>query len=337
MRTRSILLTLFLILLAACGGSSVEVETTSTTSLLAEVTATSTPGNPLVILVLPADLPREEAELYQKTVYDLAQAHGMRYQVRNTLSKEDVLMEGESLEVVIVFSEGIDLAVLAEEAGRVQFLAVNIPGLPDMPNISTIGAEGVAIDRQAFMAGYIGAMITEDYRIGILTLNDNDGLMAEAAFANGMQFYCGLCQKAYGPWYDYPIHIEIPSDELASRHPAYADPFLNYEAPLVYVYPEIATPELLDSMAQKGLYLISEDMPMEYLQSNWVVSLKPEILPAIQAIFPELLAGNGGQRLSIPIVLDDVNTELLSAGKQRLVQETLDDLQTGFIGTGINP
>jgi hypothetical protein len=32
-----------------------------------------------------------------------------------------------------------------------------------------------------------------------------------------------------------------------------------------------------------------------------------------------------------------VNTDLLSEGKLRLVQQTLDDLQAGYISTGVNP
>jgi len=337
-RNRTAAIFLLFILFASCAKPSQTPQPATNTPVpTAGATATSTPGIPLVILILPADLPKDESSQYQKTVYDLAQANGMRYQVLNTLTPADIALAGPDLKIVVVFPPDPGLAALVAAAPSVQFLAVGIPGLAAAPNLSTVGADGAPADRQAFIAGYIGAMIAEDYRIGILSMNDSQGMIAEAAFANGMHFYCGLCQKAFGPWYDYPIHIEIPPDELQTRYPAYADPFINYEAPVVYVYPGVATTDLLESMAQKGLLLIGENMPAQDLQSNWVVSLKPELIPAIQRIFPDLLAGRGGGTLPIPFTLADVNPGLLSEGKQRLVQQTLDDLQAGYISTGVNP
>ena len=338
MRNRLTAIFLFFILLASCTKPDQTPQPSTDTPVpTAGATATSTPGIPLVILVLPADLPKDESSQYQTIVYELAQANGMRYQLLNTLTIADITLAGPDLKIVVVFPPDPGLAALVAAAPSVQFLAVGIPGLAPASNLSTVGADGAPADRQAFMAGYIAAMVTDDYRTGILSMNDAQGMTAEAAFANGVHFYCGLCQKAFGPWYDYPIHIEIPPDELQSRYPAYADPFINYDAPVVYVYPGIATTDLLESMAQKGLLLIGENMPAQDLQSNWIVSLKPELIPAIQRIFPELLAGRGGQTLPIPFSLADVNPGLLSEGKQRLVQQTLDDLQAGYISTGVNP
>jgi hypothetical protein len=345
-RNRTAVLFLFLVFastllsagLTACAQPTpTPVGPTSTPVPTAAPTATGTPGIPLVILVLPADMPKNEASQYQTAVYDLAQANAMRFQVLNTLTAADITLAGPDLRIVIVLPPDPGLATLAAEAPSVQFLAMGIPGLAPAPNISTIGAEGAPVDQQAFMAGYIAAMITEDYRIGILTLDNSKGQTATAAFTNGLHFYCGLCQKAFGPMYNYPIHQTIPSDELQTRYLPYSDTFRMYQAPTVFVPPDVATIDLLEYMAQNGLLLIGEEMPVPDLQANWVASLKPELIPAIQRIFPDLLAGRGGQTLAVPITLADVNTDLLSEGKLRLVQQTLDDLQAGYIGTGVNP
>jgi hypothetical protein len=88
---------------------------------------------------------------------------------------------------------------------------------------------------------------------------------------------------------------------------------------------------------QNDMKIVSVDMSVSDLQANYIVSLKPQLLPAIQQIFPDLLAGRGGQTLALPLVLADVNSDLLTEGKLRLVQQTLDDLQAGFISTGVNP
>jgi hypothetical protein len=295
------------------------------------------PASALAILVLPVDLPAEQANAYQTLIYNLAQANSMRFQVLNSLTQDDMQREAPALKIVVALPPDPGLEALVSANPAVQFLAIGIPALTPAVNLSTIGAEGAPVDRQAFLAGYIAAMITQDYRVGILTSNDASGLIAERAFINGMHFYCGLCQKAFGPWYDYPIHVEIPTEEPASRYAPYSDAFKMWEAPTVYVYPGIANVELLEHMAYLDLYMIGEEMLMQDLAANWVVSLKPDFTPAIQALFADLVAGRGGQTIGAPLILGNVNSELLTEGKLRLVQETLDELQAGRINTGVNP
>ncbi|KAF0109089.1 MAG: hypothetical protein FD146_133 [Anaerolineaceae bacterium] len=339
MRTRLAAILLLFILLASCAQpTATPVGPTSAPVPTAAPTVTGTPGIPLVILVLPADMPRDESGQYQTAVYDLAQANGMRYQLLNTLTTADITLAGPDLKIVIVLPPDPGLAALAAEAPSVQFLAVSIPGLAAAPNISTIGAEGAPVDQQAFMAGYIAAMIADDYRIGMIGIRDDaKSDLAETAFRNGIRFYCGLCQKAFWTGYDYPVFNNIPTDTPLTQYPAYAIYLEQTAVSVAYVYPAVATPDLLFSLTDKDMLLIGEKMPSPDFQANWVVSLKPELFPAIQRIFPDLLAGRGGQTLGVPLTLTDVNTDLLSEGKLRLVQQTLDDLQAGYIGTGVNP
>jgi len=261
----------------------------------------------------------------------------MRFQVRNVLTVSDISTE-PGLKVVIALPPDPGLAGLAAAAPQVQFLGVGIPGLTAAANLSLIGTSGKPVDQQAFLAGYIAAMLSPDYRVGILTQEDNpSALIAETAFINGVHFYCGLCYPTFPPYYDYPLHIEIPADAPEGQYPAYADGLARYMVEVAYVYPEIATPDLLDYLSQKGIKIISESMPFEELLPEWVVSIQPEVISAIQKIFPDLVSGKGGQNLSTPLLLTDINPDLLTEGKQRLVEEVLSDLQAGFIDPGVNP
>jgi hypothetical protein len=282
-------------------------------------------------------MPSDQSSLYQTTVYDLAQQAGMRFQVRNALTVSDVSTE-PGLKVVIALPPDPDLTGLAAAAPQVQFMGVSIPGLTAAANLSLIGTSGKPVDQQAFLGGYIAAMLSPDYRVGILTQEDNpSALTAEAAFINGVHFYCGLCNPAFAPFYGYPLHIEIPADVPEGQYPAYADGLARYMVEVAFVYPEIATPDLLDYLYQKDILIISETLPSEDLRPGWVVSIQPEVISAIQKIFPDLVAGQGGQNLSTPLLLTDINPDLLTEGKQRLVEEVLNDLQAGFIDLGVNP
>ncbi len=189
MRQRLIILFVVIaVVLGGCGGKQPSATFTPvpTDTPLVPPTLTPAPSTPLAMLVVPADLDPKTSDLYQKTVYDLAQASNMRFQVRNTLTPADF---EPGLKVVVALPPDPGLAALAAAAPQVQFLAINIPGITPGGNISVLG-NSARPDVAGFLAGYTAAMITDDYRIGMLMPKDNpDALRALNAYAAGMVFY----------------------------------------------------------------------------------------------------------------------------------------------------
>src|SRR5688500_9616616 len=80
------------LILSACGTGESAATSTSipTDTPIVPPAATATPTVPLAVLVVPADLDPDTSNLYQKTVYDLAQASGFRFQVLNSLTPETI-------------------------------------------------------------------------------------------------------------------------------------------------------------------------------------------------------------------------------------------------------
>jgi len=297
---------------------------------IAVPTLTAAPATPLAILVLPADLDPDTSNLYQKTVYDLAQASGLRFQVRNALTAADL---EPGLKVVIALPPDPGIAALAVAAPQVQFLAINMPGVAAGGNISVLGDNSQS-DISAFLAGYTAALITEDYRIGMLMPKDNpDALRALNAYASGMVFYCGICRPFYYlPW-TFPQYLEIGAEEDPANYDAYADYLLqNFKVETIYLYPDIATQELMTYIGTTGMYTIGTVSP-EPRPAGWVMTIQPDVNQAIQNAWPGLISGQGGVTVQSPLGLADVDPALLSPGKQRLVEQTLSDLQAGLIGT----
>jgi hypothetical protein len=341
---RKLVFLLTLILLAACafpGGTA--TQTLAGPSSTPVPTASSTPvSTPLAILVLPADMDRTESDQYQKIVYDLAQANGLRFQVRNVLTPADVALEGSALKVVVALPPDPGLDALAAAAPTVQFLAVSISGLAAAPNLSSVGASGLPVDQQAFLAGYIAGMVATEWRVGILSQKDTPGGdAAVTAFRNGYHFYCGDC---FNPNFNqpnshglYPIPVRIPTDAPLSDYTGYANLLIQNFVKVAFLYPDIANSDLLSYMAQNGVLLISQTLPGEDVRPNWIASIQPDLNSALKSLFPELVAGNGGQVTPTPLFLTDVNPDLLSDAKLRLVQGVLDGLQNGTIGTGVTP
>jgi hypothetical protein len=339
-RTKHLLLLLTFLLLAACAGRATPTPVPATPAPTPNPSATPTVSAPLTILVLPADMPQNEKDSYQTLVYELAQANGMRWQVLNTLTPTDLSLVGDALKVVIVMNADPGLAALTAAAPEVQFLAVGIPDLPAAANLSTLGASGIPVDQQAFLAGYIAGMIAPEWKVGILYQKDTPaGTASRDAFTNGFTYYCGTCRNPLFPQPAgiFPITVPIPTDAKPGEYTAYADLLIRNFVKVAYIQPEIATPELLSYMAEDKMLLIGQSLTGEDVRPKWVASIQTDIVAAIKNIFPDLVAGNGGKVVPTPLVLMDVNPDLLGEGKLRLVQEVLEGLQNGTIGTGVTP
>jgi hypothetical protein len=323
---------LFVAILVACGQNVPEAAPTAipTETVIPTATFTATPSTPLAILVMPADLDPALYELYQSTVYNLAQQSGFRFQVRNTLSETDL---DPTVRVVIALppDPGPGIAALAASAPQAQFLAINIPGLTAGRNVSVLANE-VQTDVVAFMAGYIGAMIIDDYRIGMIYPDGNpDALGALDAFTNGKAYYCGTCRPFYYLPYDFPQSIPVPATEPQENHGGYAVYLIQQrEVDFIYVYPDLATPELLEYIGSSGAVQVGRS-----LQGNiplyWAASISPDTIGAIQSAWPNLMAGQGGQAVQSPMTITDVDETLLSPAIKAEAEHVLAELIAGRI------
>ena len=318
-------------ILSACGAGETPVVTPSpvpTDTPVPLPMLTATPTIPLAILVLPADMDVETSNLYQKTVYDLAQASGMRFQVRNALTTADL---EPGLKIVIALLTDPGISALAPAAPGVQFLAINIPNVAPGGNVSVLGGNSQP-EISGFLAGYTAAMVTEDFRIGMLMpKGDNDAIRMFNAYANGMKFYCGVCRPFYYlPW-TFPQFLEIPAEEDKNNYDAYADILiLQYKSRTLFIHPDIQTQDLVDYIGTTGVSMIGTITP-EQRPAGWIMTIQPDTIRAIQAAWNQLISGQGGITVQSPLGLSDIDLGLLSPGKQRLVQKTLDDLQAGLI------
>jgi len=279
---------------------------------------------------MPADLDPAMYELYQSTVYDLAQQAGFRFQVRNSLSEADL---EPTLRVVIALppDPGPGIAALAAAAPQTQFLAINIPDLTAGGNISVL-ANNIQTDIVAFMAGYIGALITEDYRIGMIYPDGNaEALSALDAYTNGKTYSCGICRPYYYLPYDFPQSIPIPATEPPENYGGYAVYLIQQrEVDFIYVYSDIATPELLAYVGSSGAVQVGSS-PQGSIPLYWAASITPDTIGAIQTAWPNLVAGQGGQAVQSPPKLTDVDANLLSPAKQAEAEQVLSELLAGRI------
>ena len=335
---QTLFILLFVAILTACGGNETP-EVAAPTAVpshtpLPPATPIPTLSTPLALLILPPDMDQAASDLYQKTVYDLALASGYRFQVRNGITPED--LADPTLKVVIALPPDPGVASYAPTAPNVQFLAVNIPDVTAGGNISVL-APNTQVELPAFLAGYTLAMLVNEYHIGMLyPEGDANAVAAVNAFNNGMRYYCGLCEGVYIDLISYPAILAIPANEDPAKYGGYANVLINdNRVGGLYIYPSLASDDLLSYVGTQGALLIGISRP-EPRPGGWVMTITPDTVKAIQSAWPQLIAGQGGQNVQSPLGLADVDPNILSEGKLRLVQETLDALVAGRILTS-NP
>ena len=302
-------------------------------------TPTPTPLPPLLVLLVPPEADPALAESLEPQFAQLALEEGLRFQIRQSISAEETASEVDYL-IALPPAPGLDGIVTA--APDTRFLAAGIPNLPESPNLIAIGSNRNVPDQNAFLAGYIAALTTPEFRTGVIGLDDSEHAEAiNAAFETGVRFFCGLCRSGVPPFYEYPIFISLPSTASEVEWRAIADFMADRIVRTVYVVPSAGgawREELLRHLAERGVYMIGESKPPEDIRDWWMVSMRqPDLEGIYLEYWPQLLNGETGIILPLPVQLADINPNLFSPGKQRLAEEILADLQAGLIGTGDVP
>lgn len=339
----AVLLLLLLSLAAsACGDANPPVVSPtpehgkSTTTVQPSETPEPTPTNtalpPLAILLAPPEADTGLVNSLQSGLEETITSEGLRWQVRQRLAPEDLVQE---LRLVIVVPPDPGVAELAASAPNTHFLAVGITGLQPASNLSLIGAGGVPPDQAGFMGGVIAAIITPDWRVGVISTSDTPGgVAARQGFVNGAIYFCGLCRPAYPPFYEYPVYVELPSGSSPSEWQTAADFLIERYVKTVYIYPEAGNESLRSYLAEKGVKLIGSEAPPAGLEGSWVASLRPDPLPAVLESVPALLSGESSLNVPVALQISDINPDLFSPGRQRLAKEIMADLLGGYIATG---
>ena len=300
------------------------------------LTPTPTPQPPLAVLLAATGADQAQISRLQTGLNDIVLAAGLRWQVWQQLTKNDLI---PSLRLVVVIPPDPGLAEWIAAAPDTQFLAIGIPGLEAAPNLTSIGADGDRTDQQGFIAGVIAAMLSDDWRVGVISLSDTlEGRSARTGFLNGVVYFCGLCRPAHPPFYEYPLYFELPSTASPAEWQEAANYMVDHAAATVYVYPGAGNESMLSILANAKVNIISSGEPPQAARSSWVVSLTSDPLPLIQNQVEGLLDGSlsGGQSLVVPIQFTQINPLIITPGKQRLAGQVLSDLQAGYIDTGVD-
>ncbi len=322
-------------------GAALQTQLTSTPTAVEEATSppspsptsTEIPGQAL--LVIPAGAHPTIVEALEAEVSNLTAQIGWQSQAVSQIQSTDF---DPTVRVVIAPAPDADLAELAAANPDIQFVAIGSAGLNPTSNLSVIGPQGFRPDQQAFLAGYLAAIVTPDWRVGVLSQAETPGGRAAVlGFSNGVRFFCGLCRPSYPPFVQYPVTAQTTTvDDPAVWQPV-LDQLLSNSLQTVYVAPGTENEAVWNYLADRGINLIGGVSPPETIRSSWLATVEPAPELALRELWPSLTAATGGMIVPLPFRYGEVNPDLVGTGRLQLAEAMITELLMGTVDTGVDP
>ena len=332
---------------AACNTGATETTPAISSSATPEIdtptaptqTSESLPPTPilaqtLVVFVVPPEADPATSEQIATTLSELAAAEGLDLEIRPSFTREDLSAE---IKILAAISPDPGLADLAGSAPAIQFLGIAIPGLEPMGNITVIDDQGISEGDIGFLAGYLAAVVSPEWRMGTISTSDTPGGQDHRnGFLNGAVFFCGLCQQIYPPFLNYPLLGEATSASTPEEWIGVANTLIDSAVETAYIAPGAGDNSLFEYLAGAEINLIGTSAPPPGLEASWIGTIGGDFQSAVRAAWPGLVSDQGGAKHTVKLTITNINPELFSPGRQRLVEKMLAELSAGFIDTGVN-
>jgi hypothetical protein len=296
-----------------------------------------TPLQKKLVLLAPAGSDMGLKDSATDFLQELAGTAGLSLQVVEAVDPASL---GTEVTGIVVLSPDPGVEILTQANPSIPVLAVGIPGIQGTGNLSVIPVDEAGADLQGFLAGYLAAVVTPDWRVGVISRSDSpQGKSFSLGFSNGVVFFCGLCRPVYPPYNAYPLVVNLPAEAGAADFQSAVDTLVSAGVTTVYVAPSVNDDALLQSLAQAGLSIIGSQLPPVGMEGNWVASVGIELAEILRLTGADWLAGQNPANLQgiVPVGFFHANPALFSPGRQELVNRFEKDLNTGYVDTGVDP
>jgi len=327
---------IFTFALSACvNNPPTQPQSTSTDILEATTVKSSTPTIPLETEVVDKTknifILLANSDRYVPDQSALAQLSSSMMEIGyEVLSSNDLPGSDQSFSFVLLFepsqetlshfqSDNIERLLIVQESSDVTTF--------DKP--STV-FEVSAADR-LFIAGYLSAMISNDWRVGgLLPSMTYHNTAADVVFQNGVVFLCGRCAPTFGPIVDFPITtlLSLPEDNDATLQ-AYGEISTN-KINTLYIPSAYLFDDLVILLKQSGVTIVSDTKPA-IDQSEWI---DYSIVDNLSGLIMDALSVSDEQDelVTKPVLFSVYATgKELSPGKSDFINNMIENLQAGFI------
>lgn len=273
--------------------------------------------------------PAVEDELHKEfSAWLAAQAEqdGYRFVEAENFRASDV---PDDLKAVVLLSPLDEIGDLAANLPDTQFIMLTPDDLSPAENLSVIRT---STEQATFLAGYLATLNAPDFRSGALFVDGPEtGSQQQDSFLNGGRYFCGRCSPVFAPIVAFPQVGLVPSGSDVSGWQAAFDALNQNRIEMLYLPAEGLQPEFLSYLLDKNIGILSSSPPPTGYESIWVATISSNPLFALESIWPEILAGNGGQSIQAELELTHINPANLSTGRAQMAEKLIPDLSSGLI------
>ena len=303
------------------------------------VTETTTPTEAAQVLVSSdivfwagAGSGHNEALAERLTAF--TQNNNLTFERRESITTEQIT---PSVKILVTTADAAQVESINQQMPDLKIVAVDVSGLtPGLVNVHAVTSEGGTLEQRAFLAGYALALTTADYRVGVLSLYEDDlGNRTRDSFIVGARYFCGLCKPLYPPFISqpyYPLYAEMSSPTDPANWQAAADSLLNLSVTAIYVQPEISSLDLMTYLASKNITVIGVEGQAGLEAAGRVVGvLGSDLYASVESAVSGLLMGEEIGASTGSLELKQINPDLMSDGRHILFERIREDLLNGLI------
>ena len=304
------------------------IEIATATAPPIEETATPEPEPARVILVGSQEKYPQFFQQVQSMLQELAASAGLSFEVRPEIGDLNL---SANLGIVVFLGAPADLENLVSSSTQTQFVLVSAQDRQPTENLSVVRLHP---DREAFLAGYLSTLIAADWRAGGILPSDSEiGGDFTVAFQNGGRYLCGICATQFSPYTNFPVVAALPAGSDYASWQYGVEELEKLVLYSLYVSPEAASMDMFSLLAGKGIVLVGGQTPPQEMLPLWAATVTQDVSGPLRQVFPGVVNGQGGQVVDASLMVTDVNTELYSEGRQRLVAELIPVLENGAVYT----
>jgi len=319
LKTLIILVLVFGILLTACTNPSPTpgLDTATPTSAATPV-PTAEPERLVYVSTLPTD-----ADLNVPLLTQFAAEDGLQFVQVASLGAPPL----STARIVVLSEAPDDLPAMLDANPEIQFILLAGTDLTGKPNLSVVSAKAEDV---YFMAGYLTTLIAYDWRsAGLVTGDTPLGDEAANAFFNGGKYICGKCNPSYPPLVNLPQVTSLPKSATSTEWLTAANAMLSMGVNAFFLDPAAATPEVVAQISASQITLIGTTPPPAGAEALWGATITSDNSVALKEVLAKAFIGEGGQEITVPITLTQVNETLVSPARQDLFNQTAELLSTG--------
>lgn len=263
----------------------------------------------------------------QEIVQLVADQNEWVYEFRSNLNGSPL---PQNLKAMVMIADEPNILELIGESNGVKILSVGLAQEADLiPNLTLIDLPENGQAVEGFVAGYIAAMQTEEWRVGMLGFADQSDY--RIGFINGAIYFCGLCLPQYPPYEDYPLFVEVNDGAEFEELKAGVDLLVQKDIQIVYLAPGTDDSELILYLSQLGINMIGNQRPPSVPETLWIASVSWDWLSAVEDALPKMLSDDYSNKLAPKILVGDVDQNVFSLSRQTLVYEIIENLADGII------